>query len=356
MNININFADGSIQGKRKEQQDAKANLIIPNSDYILYVLTDGMGGHAGGKIASSLVKNAFLRFFQENSIDKDPKQLLQEALTFANNQVALYLADNPALNGMGTTVIAFLFNQKTNNYYFLSVGDSPLYKYNKSGIKRINANHAYYEELLEKVSQGKITQQQADTDPNRHSITSAITGKKIALVDYNTGTLKDDELLLLASDGIQTLDDSPNGELEKILATNNDFSTIVDDILKSIEDKNQDFQDNATVILIGSNNHTPAYSDTKTNVLVSQTSNKKNKDILILLATFILVVIAVIYSLYFTKSEKLPDSKECPNNIETILDEPIESQHSTIKPSISLPRMDNNNRKQNLRDKPTEMK
>lgn len=250
MDIQINFADTAIIGSREEQQDYMANLIIPQNGYLLYVLADGMGGQIGGATASKTVTQGFLEFFKEHGEGVDPIQNLKDALAFANNKLTEILRQNPNMNGMGTTIIAMLYHQQSNRYWFLSVGDSPLYKSTANGIVRLNANHAYYEDLLEEVRQGKITQQEADEHPQRHAITSAVMGKAMTLIDTRSGTLQSDELILMASDGVQTLNDLPGGELEQILRENTCVSEKIKQVIQSVELKNNPYQDNTTLILI----------------------------------------------------------------------------------------------------------
>lgn len=249
MDIKINFADAEIIGKRDEQQDYKANLIVKGG-YVLYVLADGMGGQIGGATASREVVTGFLDFFNEQGVGENPELSLRAALDQGNNRLIDILRVKPEMNGMGTTIIAMLYHQATNRYWFLSVGDSPLYMQTPKGILRLNENHAYYEDLLKKVQKGLISQTQADEHPSRHAITSAVMGKKISLIDTGSGQLNKNELILLASDGVQTLTDLAGGELEQILMAKKTLSETVTQIIQKITEKNSPHQDNVTLILV----------------------------------------------------------------------------------------------------------
>ncbi len=251
MTNNVNFAHGSIIGKRKEQQDTCTIFEIPQSEYVLYLLADGMGGHVGGQQASSIVVDSFLKYFQINDVDLAPEASLREALELANSNVVQYISEFPETVGMGTTVIAVLLHTTSNQYWFLSVGDSPLYHYGTLGLERINANHSYSEILKVMVEQGQISQEDANTHKKRRAVTSAITGKTIKLIDIKSGVLNHGELLLLASDGVQTLDDSQWGELGQYLSKEQDYSSAVNNILGAVEGKGVHNQDNASVILLG---------------------------------------------------------------------------------------------------------
>ena len=250
MILKSNFADASYIGKREEQQDYKANLILQKEAYVLYILADGMGGHVGGAIASKEVCKGFLNFFKTNEVGNNPEESLRLALKEANNRITNILREHQELNGMGSTVIALLHNQNDNSFSFISVGDSPLYLLSNGNLQRINQNHAYYDQLLEEVNKGLISFEDAKNHPSRHAITSAIMGKEIPLIDCRSGKLQKNELLLLASDGVQTLNDAPGGEIEAILNTSGDLIEKTNQIITAVKQKNDPYQDNTTLIII----------------------------------------------------------------------------------------------------------
>lgn len=248
--MQVNFDEAAIMGRRSEQQDSKGNLIIADG-YMLYVLADGMGGAAGGAIASQTVCNAFIAYFKTTDVSHDYEQHLRLALDKANDQLTDILREQPELNGMGTTIIAVLYQQASNYFWYLSVGDSPLYLLEAGGINRVNDNHAYYEELLEDVTAGNISQQEAEEHPQRHAITSAVMGKKLGMIDTGELPLNAGSLLLLASDGVQTLNDFPGGELESLLnAPDTTITDKVNSIITRVEQKNDPYQDNTSLILV----------------------------------------------------------------------------------------------------------
>lgn len=287
---------------------------------MLYVLADGMGGHIGGAQASRIVSMGILESFSGVSIS-DPLKQLRKAMDDANSLLTDRLREEPQLNGMGTTLITVLQKISTGEYWFLSVGDSPLYRFNKqTGLHRINQNHAYYEELLEQVRKGKITHQQADTDPQRNAITSALMGKEIPHVDTNSGQLGDGDCLLMASDGVQTLDDTQNGELANILSETQPLEKYVSRILQAVEAAANPYQDNTTLILISAGSSLSATTDRsrvpqasaegmefktipKTERITKKTENKSKKTpvwLISLLVVLILTILFLLSYIYFT--------------------------------------------------------
>ena len=247
--MQANFYDGSIIGRREDQQDDKANLILADG-YRLYVLADGMGGQKAGRTASRTVCASFREFFQDRQID-EPLEALQQAMEFANSALASLLREQPGLSGMGTTLLAVLINEASNAFSFISVGDSPLYCLRDNRLTRLNANHAFAETLRKMVQAGEVTEEEAAEHPDRHSITSALMGKDIEKVDLQSDQLAPGELLLMASDGVQTLSDVTGGEIETILKREAaDLEKAVGCLLTAIEERGNEYQDNATVILI----------------------------------------------------------------------------------------------------------
>ena len=198
----IHSQSQQIIGNRESQQDAINSLRV-SPQLQLFVLADGMGGHNGGETASQSVIQSFLDYFSNPIADESPTDALYTALLRANAALLTRTLQQPELQGMGTTLVAVLI-QENGQFNYISVGDSPLYQFSGS-LKRINANHAFAEDLKKMVQVGAISAEEAEQHPQRHAITSALTGNAITHIDQSSGCLKMGERLILASDGIQTL-------------------------------------------------------------------------------------------------------------------------------------------------------
>ncbi|MFC2613523.1 MAG: PP2C family protein-serine/threonine phosphatase [Eikenella corrodens] len=244
--MQINFYQGQHIGQREEQQDALGNLVL-SSQHKLYVLADGMGGQHGGQIAGKTVVAAFLGYFQQHGL-REAEQDLRQALQQANQALADTLRRQPELEGMGTTVIAVVVDETDNRYSYISVGDSPLYSYNQGSLRRINANHAFAEDLKRMIAAGEISSEAAERHPARHAVTSAVMGKDIAHIDCASGTLAPGELLLLASDGVQTLSDEEIGQA--LAAASDSLEDKVNALLAVVQAKQYPHQDNTSLILV----------------------------------------------------------------------------------------------------------
>ncbi len=107
------------------------------------VLADGMGGHAGGALASRMVCEKFISTAALHQ--GAPRERLYAALTAANDAIALKVTDNPLLQGMGSTVIGTSFGPR--GVEWISVGDSPLYLFRRGEVVMLNEDHSLAPEL-----------------------------------------------------------------------------------------------------------------------------------------------------------------------------------------------------------------
>ncbi|UOP05092.1 PP2C family protein-serine/threonine phosphatase [Conchiformibius kuhniae] len=245
------FTEKQTQGARDEQQDCVRNLIV-GEHTTLHILADGMGGHRNGSLAAETAAKAFSDHVEAHGASAQPEALLKQALYAANNAIARIITVRPETEGMGTTLLALLLNRQSGAYSFVSVGDSPLYVFDDaSGLRRINANHAFAADLEKLVRAGQISREEAEQHPSRHAITSAVMGRDIPRIDLQSGMLLPDALLLMASDGLQTLNDAPEGEMAALLER---YAADLDDcgtkLLAAVRDKDKPGQDNASLILI----------------------------------------------------------------------------------------------------------
>ena len=236
-------------GRREEQQDALGNLVLAPR-HTLYVLADGMGGQQGGQTAARAVVAAILDHFHRQNPPADSRAAenqLHAALNAANQALARILQSHPELDGMGSTLIALIADENTGTYSYISVGDSPLYLLENGRLRRINANHAFAEDLKRMIAAGEITAEEAERHPARHAVTSAVTGKDIAHTDCRSGSLNPGDTLLLASDGVQTLSDR---EIEDTLNAAADPEAQAQALISVVLAKQNPHQDNTSLILV----------------------------------------------------------------------------------------------------------
>lgn len=185
---------------RENNQDAYAVGELPG-EVAWAVVCDGMGGAAGGNIASALavkvISDKITSCYNEKMRDSSVKNLLDSAITAANIEVYDMAYSRSELRGMGTTVVCAIVRQ--NSVYIAHAGDSRAYIATKEGINQITTDHSVVQDLL---SRGKITEAEAEHHPNKNLITRAVGVDKRIEIDFAQTELNEDETLILCTDGL----------------------------------------------------------------------------------------------------------------------------------------------------------
>ncbi|MFN0217682.1 MAG: PP2C family protein-serine/threonine phosphatase [Hyphomicrobium sp.] len=213
------------------------------------VLADGMGGHAGGALASSMVCEAFLIA----AADDGPlgAENLCGALEAANAALAAKIKQDPLLSGMGSTLVGAAFG--ASGVEWVSVGDSPMFLFRRGELAVLNDDHSLAPELDRLVAAGQMSEDEARRDPRRHMLRSAVTGEEIDMVDLSRSplALEAGDYVVLASDGIATLQ---NLEIARIVQgyANDGANAVATALIRAIEALREPHQDNATVLVVRS--------------------------------------------------------------------------------------------------------
>ncbi len=258
----FDHASRATRGARNYQEDTA--LVWPGADAsvpeqpaaaatngsaapLVAVLADGMGGHAGGALASRMACENFIKSYAATELPK--KERLVEALRAANDAIAATVSTNPMLTGMGSTLIGVVFSKE--GVEWVSVGDSPLLLYRRGEIAMLNEDHSLAPELDRMAAAGKITAEEARKDPRRHMLRSAVTGEDIDMVDLSRMPLQVEpgDYIILASDGLQTLETS---EIERVVAAYaaDGPQAVANALIRAVEAVRDPHQDNATVVAV----------------------------------------------------------------------------------------------------------
>jgi protein phosphatase len=139
----------------------------------LLALADGMGGHAAGEVASSLVISA-LAPLDEDTPGDDLLRALREATVEGNSAITRHVADAPDLEGMGTTLTAILF--AGTRLGMVHIGDSRAYLLRGGHLTQITKDDTFVQSLID---EGRITEEEAHTHPQRSLLLRAITGQDV---------------------------------------------------------------------------------------------------------------------------------------------------------------------------------
>lgn len=161
----------------------------------LLALADGMGGHAAGEVASQLMIAAVSRLDNDQP-GADLLDALRRACFAGNNSIADEIDDNPATQGMGTTLTALLFDG--TRLGMCHVGDSRGYLLRDGELIRITRDDTYVQSL---VDDGKISEEEASVHPQRSLILKALTGRPVEpTLSYRE--VHEGDRYLLCSDGL----------------------------------------------------------------------------------------------------------------------------------------------------------
>jgi len=210
-----------IRRKEKPNEDslvAIEGMCIYNSRLLpfgLFIVADGMGGHANGQDASYLAVQAMLQIILPNVIGSDTisddviVELLAEGVQQAN--MAVYQRGQEIGADTGTTITAAFVLDTTA--FVINVGDSRTYLYREyEGLSQITRDHSRVARLVE---EGKIAPDDIYTHPERNQVYRALGEKTAVEVDWFTVALQPGDRLLLCSDGLWEMVRDP--DIERIL-------------------------------------------------------------------------------------------------------------------------------------------
>ena len=175
-------------------------LTFKGYNYYLLIAADGMGGYNAGEVASKMAALEIRDFIYNKFNDYfGQEDLLNDAIKDSNKKVYEESQKNSDYKGMGTTITCALI--VNDNLYIGHVGDSRAYVINNKGISQITEDHSYVQQL---INNGSITKNEAINHPQRNLITRAVGTDKNIVVDTFEVKFKDDEMLLLCTDGLTT--------------------------------------------------------------------------------------------------------------------------------------------------------
>ena len=226
---------------RKENQDAYAVKTV--FGHTICVVCDGMGGAAGGQLASRIAVDTFSAEMEKRLSPESKPDRLREvsvvAVALANRAVREAARTSESYHSMGTTLVSAV--SFDGGAVIANVGDSRAYHINEERIVQITRDHSLVEHMLER---GDITAEEARHHPNRNLITRALGPDVDPECDCYTCQLLPGEYLLLCTDGlVNTVTD----EEIKNEVLNGDTNTCMERLLAI--SKSRGASDNVTVVL-----------------------------------------------------------------------------------------------------------
>jgi len=215
------------------------------SDIYLAVVCDGVGGAKGGNIASSYAVKSFVdtvRKTLKNSSTSNYRDILFVAVAKANERVFYLAKEDNELIGMGTTMVACIFDG--SGYYAINIGDSRMYLINdKDGsMDQITKDHSLVQEL---VDRGEMTKEQAAKSPHRNIITRSLGSDDVVKADFYENKYENG-IFLLCSDGLHDYVDE--SDIAKYISQYDNIDHCVDELITKANENGGG--DNITAVII----------------------------------------------------------------------------------------------------------
>lgn len=188
----LHWAGKTKSGIRKEKNEDSLALFCSKDQWVFedldqaapkelvdnnafFIVSDGMGGHAGGATASKLTIEELHRIFQAKVGDLTeagtPSSMMESAILAIHTHVNKAAQTTPELQGMGATVVCSWFNG--NQLHIGHIGDSRLYRFRNNQLEQLTEDHSLVGKLVQK---GKLTEEEARNHPRRNVLTQAIGG------------------------------------------------------------------------------------------------------------------------------------------------------------------------------------
>lgn len=235
---------------RKHNED---NFLI-DSELGLFIVADGLGGHAAGEVASQIVIDKMGQFVSQ-TVEQDRTWPLEYDVNLAYDanrlKVALLLTDqailddihsNPERESMGSTVVACLIHE--NKATLVHVGDSRAYLLNRDGMQQVTRDHSW---VAEQVANGILTPDEARRHPFRNVITQALGNGADLDIAVQEIQVAEMDRLLLCSDGLSGM--VSDKEIWEIVQNSPSLQDATQQLILAARENGG--EDNITVVIVG---------------------------------------------------------------------------------------------------------
>jgi serine/threonine protein phosphatase PrpC len=230
---------GATDQGRKRKRNEDSLLVFPERS--MFAVADGMGGHAGGEVASALAVDVIRDAFERNVFDARTEsavelprrgQELACAIHMANQAIYSMGQSDPQLREMGTTVIAARFSPNKQRVYIGHVGDSRCYRLRGSVLRQLTSDHT--------MSTFGVT------GPHQNELFQAVGVQPILSIDLIVDKPRGNDLYLLCSDGLNKM--ASDEELREILLHEPNLEAAVNRLIQLANEHGG--RDNTTLILV----------------------------------------------------------------------------------------------------------
>ena len=233
---------GSDIGKSRLVNEDYVSWFNNQNDQPLMLLSDGMGGHQAGDVASEMAVSHLGEAWKQTSFNQveSVSSWLVDTIHKVNQLIFQKSLDFKDLDGMGTTLVAAALVK--DELIVAHVGDSRAYLYHDFQLKQLTDDHSLVNEL---VKSGELSNQQAKAHPQKNFVTRSMGTRNNVQVDLTSVPLCKGDIVLLCTDGLTNLVDET--EMKNVLK---DWMTLEQKVEKLIEMANQACgYDNISVLL-----------------------------------------------------------------------------------------------------------
>jgi len=211
----------------------------------LFVVADGMGGHAGGDVASAMTLQSIADMDRPFESADEAARALSSALLDANQELAEAVFEHPELTGMGTTVSGFV--RVGHRLAIAHIGDSRIYRWRAGRLTQITKDHTFVQRL---VDSGRISAEEAAVHPRR-SVLMRVLGDVDLTPEIDTEIVDTEpgDRWLLCSDGLSGF--VSEERMAELLAEHPDAAAAVEALID--ESLDEGAPDNVTIVIVGVN-------------------------------------------------------------------------------------------------------
>jgi serine/threonine protein phosphatase Stp1 len=191
---------------RKHNEDS----LLDKPEIGLWVVADGMGGHAAGDVASQMIVSSLGKIHEGVTLDRYINDI-EDRLLKVNERLIAKASESEKNITIGSTVVGMLAYGKFCTFFW--AGDSRLYRLRKGSLRQLTTDHSQVEIYIE---QGLISRQEAATHPHGNMITRAVGAAEDLFIDFDIQEMQSGDRYMLCSDGLtKHLEDS---EFEEMLS------------------------------------------------------------------------------------------------------------------------------------------
>lgn len=252
MALKLRYAGNSHVGMKRSHNEDNLSVVAEEN---LYMVADGMGGHASGEVASQMAVDTVSSFFVDTSQDEDltwpykmdrgrryEENRLAAGIKLANLRIHESSVLNPGQKGMGTTIVALFFSG--NFAYCGHVGDSRIYRLRGEELEQVTEDHSL---LNDYIKMKDLTPEEIANFPHKNVIVRALGMKETVQVDVVQEEPQHGDIYLLCSDGLNGMIE--DDVIQRLMVKHRgDLETCCNKLIQAANDNGGN--DNITVVLV----------------------------------------------------------------------------------------------------------